>query len=121
MLQMRFKEKLGAGIAMSLGTVPDDEAILNIWDLAEVSITIIAASIPTLRVLFRDMSSSAGDKYYRQAKLEVFPSPRTPRTTAILDSNGKILRVDEVEVKHGQVVADEKQYTEGAFKMKSMR
>ncbi|KAK3395024.1 hypothetical protein B0H63DRAFT_499237 [Podospora didyma] len=87
-LQMQTREKIGVGIAMSCGVLAGimaaiktahltnlatgdsyDAAMLNIWDSAEVSITIIAASIPTLRVLFRDMmlSSSAKRKYYPQA------------------------------------------------------
>ncbi len=83
----------------------DDAAVLNIWDSAEVSVTIIAASIPSLRVFFRDFVSSAGGKYYAQ------PDGGTP-------SNGKIVRVDEIVVKHGGVTDNE---GENTFEMQRVK
>ncbi|KAK3388758.1 hypothetical protein B0T20DRAFT_457333 [Sordaria brevicollis] len=48
-LHMQRKEKIGIGIAMSMGL------LLIIWGAAEVATTICAASIPQLRVLFREV------------------------------------------------------------------
>lgn len=76
-LQMRKKEKLGVGLAMSMGILAGIAALvktvnlnklhygemydtvqLMIWDTAEASVTIVAASIPVLRVLIRDVRST---------------------------------------------------------------
>ncbi|KAH6632708.1 hypothetical protein F5144DRAFT_260347 [Chaetomium tenue] len=76
-LQMKRKEKVGAGLAMSMGIfagataavktskiprllAPDfaEGITLWIWGNAEVCSSIIAASIPMLRVLFRDAKTS---------------------------------------------------------------
>ncbi|KAF6814460.1 hypothetical protein CSOJ01_04011 [Colletotrichum sojae] len=82
-LQMKTQEKIGVGIAMSMGlfagataivkctTIPTllsgdftyDGSDLVIWGTAESGVTIVAASIPVLRVLVRDVASSAR-KYY---------------------------------------------------------
>jgi len=114
---------------MLIRTMLDDAAILNIWDSAEVSVTIIAASIPTLRVLFRDAAASASDRYYGGQSDAQTPSngvsknghffsigARSSRTRALqktstgsdesilspVTANGsKILRVDEYTMKHG--------------------
>ncbi|EAA30421.2 hypothetical protein GE21DRAFT_10579 [Neurospora crassa] len=48
-LHMQRKEKIGIGIAMSMGL------LLIIWGAAEVATTICAASIPQLRVLAREV------------------------------------------------------------------
>ncbi|OLN81960.1 hypothetical protein CCHL11_08634 [Colletotrichum chlorophyti] len=83
-LQMKLGEKIGVGIAMSMGlfagataivkctTIPTllsgdftyDGSDLVIWGTCESSVTIVAASIPVLRVLVRDVASTAR-KYYR--------------------------------------------------------
>ncbi|CAK7213449.1 hypothetical protein SBRCBS47491_001803 [Sporothrix bragantina] len=79
---MQFKEKLGVLVAMSMGIlagivafikcskIPEtassdmfDTAQLMIWDDAEVSVTIIAASIPALRLLIREANLSARQYY----------------------------------------------------------
>lgn len=82
-LQMQKKEKLGIALAMSLGCLAGataimkcvslptlangdftyDGAALVIWGNAEVATTIMAASIPVLRVLFMHVKSSA-ERYY---------------------------------------------------------
>ncbi|KZL85872.1 hypothetical protein CI238_11171 [Colletotrichum incanum] len=82
-LQMKIQEKIGVGIAMSMGlfagataivkctTLPTllsgdftyDGSELAIWGTCESGVTIMAASIPVLRVLVRDVSSTAR-KYY---------------------------------------------------------
>ncbi|KAM7211087.1 hypothetical protein V8F06_013528 [Rhypophila decipiens] len=81
-LQMRLKEKVGVALAMSMGIVAGitglvktskitvmlshdfaDGVDLFIWGNAETTTTIIAASIPILRVLIRDVTHSR--HYYR--------------------------------------------------------
>ncbi|TLD34127.1 hypothetical protein PspLS_00654 [Pyricularia sp. CBS 133598] len=79
-LQMKTKEKFGIALAMSMGIfaaicafikvsfLPTlasrdftyDGVPLVIWGTVEVAVTVIAASIPVLRVLFRDIASSRG-------------------------------------------------------------
>ncbi|TLD17571.1 uncharacterized protein PgNI_00968 [Pyricularia grisea] len=79
-LQMKTREKFGIALAMSMGifaavcafikcafipTLASDDftydgAPLIIWSTVEVAVTVIAASIPVLRVLFRDIASSRG-------------------------------------------------------------
>ncbi|KAK3328721.1 hypothetical protein B0H66DRAFT_578817 [Apodospora peruviana] len=81
-LQMRQKERIGVAVAMSMGIFAGitgivktskiplmlsadfaDGVDLFIWGNAESTITIIAASIPILRVLIRDVTNSR--RYYR--------------------------------------------------------
>ncbi|KAI0015037.1 hypothetical protein F4780DRAFT_784525 [Xylariomycetidae sp. FL0641] len=77
-LQMRRAEKVGVAVAMSCGILAGatafvksayiptlgsmdpihDVAPLEVWGAAEIAVTIIAASIPILRVFVRDVSSS---------------------------------------------------------------
>ncbi|KAK3314506.1 hypothetical protein B0H66DRAFT_314669 [Apodospora peruviana] len=144
-LQMQLKEKLGVGIAMSCGVIAGvmaavktahlinldtgdsyDAAVLNIWDSAEVSVTIIAASIPTLRVLFRDLVNSSGkrNKYYttsdtagsksqgqthsvivksRQHQLKNNMHDGGSDESILNMAQGRIFRTDEIEVKHGDM------------------
>ncbi|KAK3986105.1 hypothetical protein QBC44DRAFT_297666 [Cladorrhinum sp. PSN332] len=82
-LQMRFQEKIGVIVSMSLGvvagvigiykstTIPyvarsadftHGTAIVLIWLVAEVTATILAASIPFYRPLVRRVSSTRGTK-----------------------------------------------------------
>ncbi|KAK1751095.1 hypothetical protein QBC47DRAFT_308354 [Echria macrotheca] len=80
-LRMRRKEKVGAAIAMSMGVMAGIAAIVKtvylptlygndiydsvqlfIWDTVEASVTIVAASIPTLRVLIRDAKKNRSTK-----------------------------------------------------------
>ncbi|KAI1386717.1 uncharacterized protein F4822DRAFT_431585 [Hypoxylon trugodes] len=83
-LQMRRREKLGVAIAMSCGVIAGLTAIMRciylplltlgtfstqgttlvIWYVAESATTIIAASIPVLRALIKEISSSV-DRYTR--------------------------------------------------------
>ncbi|TLS23422.1 uncharacterized protein PpBr36_06133 [Pyricularia pennisetigena] len=85
-LQMKTREKFGIALAMSMGvfaaicaftkcsflptlTSRDftfDGVPLVIWGAVEVAVTVIAASIPVLRVLFRDIASSRG--YFQKEK-----------------------------------------------------
>ncbi|KAI0841234.1 hypothetical protein F5Y06DRAFT_216008 [Hypoxylon sp. FL0890] len=83
-LQMKTREKFGVAIAMSCGVIAGVTAIMRcvylpnlllgsfstqgttlvIWYVAESSVTIIAASIPVLRALIKEISSSI-DRYNR--------------------------------------------------------
>ncbi|KAH8898213.1 hypothetical protein GQ53DRAFT_817506 [Thozetella sp. PMI_491] len=82
-LQMRTREKFGVALAMSMGVFAGATAVIKttaiptlasgdftyfssgliIWGTAESSVTIMAASIPVLRVLFRDIKSISR-RYY---------------------------------------------------------
>ncbi|KAK3985074.1 hypothetical protein QBC44DRAFT_275969 [Cladorrhinum sp. PSN332] len=76
-LQMKTSEKIGVGFAMSMGIFAGATAIIKttmipkmlshdfadgidlwIWNIAEAAVTVVAASIPMLRVLVRDAKSS---------------------------------------------------------------
>ncbi|KAB5582247.1 hypothetical protein GE09DRAFT_262041 [Coniochaeta sp. 2T2.1] len=92
-VQMRPYEKLGIGVAMSCGILAGimaslktatlvnlstgddfDVAILSVWDGSEVAVTIIAACIPTLRVLVRDSMARC--------------SASSPHTSAVFGGKG---------------------------------
>ncbi|KAI0388038.1 hypothetical protein F5Y04DRAFT_274892 [Hypomontagnella monticulosa] len=99
-LQMKTREKLGVAIAMSCGVVAGITAIVRcvylpllkigtfstqgttlvIWYVAESAVTIIAASIPVLRALIKDISSSV-DRYNRSTgnKSGLKSTKNTPR------------------------------------------
>ncbi|EFQ95833.1 hypothetical protein PTT_04703 [Pyrenophora teres f. teres 0-1] len=82
-LQMRFAEKIGVGIAMSLGILAGATAIVRaryveqlqeqdlsyeaynsvIWSAAESAMTIVATSIPILRVFFKQRIKEAITSY----------------------------------------------------------
>ena len=119
-----------------------DAAVLNIWDSAEISVTIIAASVPSLRVFLRDIVSSASGKYYAQPDGGISSNPQSNNyqysvqvrsrnryplgnqnagsDESILDTNvnGKIVRVDEIAVKHGDGTDNE---GENTFEMHSVK
>ncbi|KAK5661067.1 hypothetical protein OQA88_10957 [Cercophora sp. LCS_1] len=141
-LQMRLKEKIGVGVAMSLGTLERagimaliktlhlgnlatgdtyDAAMLNIWDSTEVSVTIIAASIPSLRVYLRDIVSNAAGRYgTHEGPISVHGSKNQQYSVGVrsrarhplekrsnagsddsilgMDASGKIMRVDEIMI-----------------------
>ncbi|KAH9908437.1 hypothetical protein F4778DRAFT_776737 [Xylariomycetidae sp. FL2044] len=79
-LQMKMREKIGVGVAMSLGIFAAATGIARavtlfnlqnqdftynggdivIWSIVEISMTIIAASIPVLRTFLRNAVSSGG-------------------------------------------------------------
>ncbi|GKT44345.1 uncharacterized protein ColSpa_04526 [Colletotrichum spaethianum] len=81
-LQMKLQEKVGVGIAMSMGLFE-----LAIWGTCETGVTIVAASIPVLRVLIRDVATSAR-KYYgssgtRTNKSRFSPGSSLPRSNTV--------------------------------------
>ncbi|KAK0624516.1 hypothetical protein B0T17DRAFT_492545 [Bombardia bombarda] len=108
-LQMRKKEKIGVAVAMSMGIfagvtgfvktskVPlmlsDDFADgvdLFIWGNAESAITIIAASIPILRVLIRDVAQTR--RYHKTGiggKTGMSGSTKLPSTVVTTVSGGR--------------------------------
>ncbi|KAK1753918.1 hypothetical protein QBC47DRAFT_302551 [Echria macrotheca] len=143
-LRMPRKEKLGAGIAMSMGFIAGimatvktsaldkletgdsyDAAHLSMLDSAEIAVTIMAASVPAMRVLFRDFQTSAtkrlhggpGNARHSAIADRQFASSRCTESRSnkgvdddLKDDNsdrdilgcsdGKILRVDEIEVEY---------------------
>ncbi|KAM0277437.1 hypothetical protein ACHAQH_005801 [Verticillium albo-atrum] len=130
-LQMKKYEKIGVAVAMSLGLVagivgaikvvsamsitagpdiPYRLSMLFIWGQAEPNVTIIATTIPVLRVLFRDMhrskyanaggasgpdgASSSGGGYLRSNGASRFP-PSTLRGCTLADEGSKVRDDDE--------------------------
>ncbi|USP80353.1 hypothetical protein yc1106_07627 [Curvularia clavata] len=87
-LQMRTAEKLGVGVAMSLGVLAGVTAILRgryveqltkqdisydatksvIWSSAEAAMTIVATSIPVLRVFFKQAVNTAMASYQNSSR-----------------------------------------------------
>ncbi|KAK4443775.1 hypothetical protein QBC34DRAFT_199162 [Podospora aff. communis PSN243] len=85
-LQMKRKEKVGVALAMSMGIFGGATAVMKtieipllanpdftyvsapliIWGAAESGVTIMAASIPVLRTLFRDLNTISR-KYYNNS------------------------------------------------------
>ncbi|KAH6974187.1 hypothetical protein BKA56DRAFT_490455 [Ilyonectria sp. MPI-CAGE-AT-0026] len=99
-LQMAMREKLGVGLAMSMGIFAGITAIiktknltlllesdfyksvqLTIWDTAESSVTIMAASIPVLRVLIREAKSSARKYYHAEDEHNTYHTQIVSRRT----------------------------------------
>ena len=109
-----------------LTLITDDAAALTTFDTAEVSVTIMAASIPAMRVLFRDLRSSArryyngsydqsgtattnperrygGHSHSTQIKSQARDLKDDSSDKEILSpsaGSSKILRVDEVEIEY---------------------
>ncbi|KAH9907833.1 hypothetical protein F4778DRAFT_797913 [Xylariomycetidae sp. FL2044] len=113
-LQMKRREKVGVAVAMSMGLFAGATAIMKcvaletlasadffydgsqlvIWASAEVATTIMAASIPVLRVLAREFKSSAGRYYNHSSSAEGTRKTRagkltTATNTAIVTSTGR--------------------------------
>ncbi|KAE9366583.1 hypothetical protein N431DRAFT_495054 [Stipitochalara longipes BDJ] len=58
-LQLKRVEKVGIAVAMSMGVLILVNAVdLVMWDITEASVTMIAACIPVLRVLLREVRAS---------------------------------------------------------------
>ncbi|KAK4447208.1 hypothetical protein QBC34DRAFT_496314 [Podospora aff. communis PSN243] len=89
-ITLRTREKVGVLVAMSMGAVAGavgivkciklpflgagdsyDEVDLFVWDVAESTVTIMAACIPTLRVFLREKTSS-GPSNERSTRLSQF-------------------------------------------------
>lgn len=99
-LQMKTPEKIGVGLAMSMGIFAGITAIIKttmipkmlsndfadgidlwIWNIAEPAVTVVAASIPMLRVLARDAKSSRN--YHSGYKKETGVSNNRSRIVTI--------------------------------------
>ena len=61
-------------------TVLDRSTGLTIWGTAESAVTIMAASIPVLRVLFRDLKSSTSRRYYGTNESDGTKNSRSSRS-----------------------------------------
>ncbi|KAK5655071.1 hypothetical protein OQA88_5970 [Cercophora sp. LCS_1] len=125
-LQMQKKEKLGIAIAMSLGCLAGataimkcvslptmangdftyDGAALVIWGNAEVATTIMAASIPVLRVLFIHVKTSA-ERYYGSSdqRTGLGSSMRSKHHTVITANDRKN---DERRAKSNMAMGDDR-------------
>ncbi|KAK6088636.1 hypothetical protein SCUP234_00516 [Seiridium cupressi] len=142
-LQMKRREKFGVAVAMSMGVFAAvtgiikcvklqalasadffyDGGDLSIWSMAEIHTTIMAASIPVLRALGREITSSAG-RYYAQSHDRTRRYTRTGDNTVTITSSkrppanyqshdgasdksilhggiGKIMQVNEIQIKYG--------------------
>ncbi|KAF3033924.1 hypothetical protein E8E11_001640 [Didymella keratinophila] len=135
-LQMRTREKIGVGIAMSMGILAGVCAIVKgvyivqlrqadfsyhgkdvtIWTAVETAVAIIGASIPVLRVFFREKVSS----YSNPRGRSIAPSTlkRIPTTTATArrsialnhmapskDKEGVWTRIEPIDERTGDVDA----------------
>ncbi|KAL2150939.1 hypothetical protein VTH82DRAFT_6037 [Thermothelomyces myriococcoides] len=110
-VHMHKKEKIGVGIAMSMGILAGitglvkvsmiprmlsddfaDGVELWLWGNAETTVTIIAASIPMLRVMLRDATNSrrayGSTDYYKDNGLEL----RQPNTRVVTITSGAATR-----------------------------
>ncbi|SPO04562.1 uncharacterized protein DNG_07247 [Cephalotrichum gorgonifer] len=104
-VQMKTKEKLGIVIAMSMGILagivaivktvklpklgsPDiyNAADLVIWDITEATVTMIAACIPVLRILVRDLRSTVRYGSDNRMELQNVDTSRRWRATVTVDS-----------------------------------
>ncbi|VUC25086.1 unnamed protein product [Clonostachys rosea] len=104
-LTMRRREKLGVALAMSLGAIagicaivkavlvvnmtsPDityDRVDLTIWTLTEPAASIMAVSIPVLRMLYRELKSSQRSYFRNKSQT----NPQEPGTTTEPGSKSK--------------------------------
>ncbi|KAK9420247.1 hypothetical protein SUNI508_06516 [Seiridium unicorne] len=153
-LQMKRREKFGVAVAMSMGVFAAvtgiikcvklqalasanffyDGGDLSIWSMAEIHTTIMAASIPVLRALGREITSSAS-RYYAQSHDRTRRYTRTGDNTVTITSSkrpptnyqshdgasdksilhggiGKIMQVNEIQIKYG-----DKSDNEGAYEL----
>ncbi|KAI0889261.1 uncharacterized protein GGS22DRAFT_153529 [Annulohypoxylon maeteangense] len=111
-LQMRTRERFGVAIAMSCGAIAGVTAIMRcvylpllakgtfstqgttlvIWYVAESSVTIIAASIPVLRALIKEISSSI-DRYGRSTANKSGMKSQTRSTPRVLHPSNIVTTV----------------------------
>ncbi|KAJ4387463.1 hypothetical protein N0V93_008055 [Gnomoniopsis smithogilvyi] len=108
-LQMKTKEKVGVALAMSLGvfagitsifktlTIPTLESAdfpfnicdLIVWGAAESAVTIIAVSIPVLRILVKEVKMTIRQKYYGGTTDDTFQTQKgIVRTRTFIVSSG---------------------------------
>ncbi|KAK8068318.1 hypothetical protein PG996_007430 [Apiospora saccharicola] len=76
-MTMPLREKIGVTVAMSMVSRVD----LTIWTLAEPAVTIMAASLPVLRMLYREFRSSQRSYYNNDASKYGRTNDRTGNQT----------------------------------------
>ncbi|OTA54964.1 hypothetical protein K449DRAFT_416906 [Hypoxylon sp. EC38] len=116
-LQMRASEKIGISVAMSMGVCAgitsiikctkfsvlksdkfaDDVFELSIWSIAEISTTMMAASIPVLRALVREATGTSGRfgcpiTYIRDRSRDVASRIRSNHASLAAPRGSKTLR-----------------------------
>jgi hypothetical protein len=69
----------------------DYAGLVHIWSGSETAVTIVAASIPFLRVLVRNISRKATKKYYRNAgnELDVMSANNSTKVRTVTVARGK--------------------------------
>ncbi|KAM0270241.1 hypothetical protein ACHAQH_009511 [Verticillium albo-atrum] len=125
-LQLNAKEKLGVGIAMSLGifagviafvkcsVLPSvgganfnyDGSLVIIWVEVENVVAIIAASIPVLRVFFKDLKSSARG-YYAYGTDDNTKRSQVGNNTVVVTANRTVNRRGSVSKHMGESGLDD--------------
>ncbi|KAG9187520.1 hypothetical protein G6011_05391 [Alternaria panax] len=115
-LQMRFAEKIGVGIAMSLGLLAGATAIVRaryvellqtqdlsyeaynsvIWSTAETAMTIVATSIPILRVFFKQAVNEAMSNYHNSSSRSKTKSTASGSTPSNPSNNASSLAHDNI-------------------------
>lgn len=93
-------------------TETDDTLPLFVWDTVEAAITIVAASIPVLRVLVRDVrtkSKMTAGSGFVSAGYELSGhrrvrggSEKSMLDVTVVEENGAILRTDTFSVAHSR-------------------
>ncbi|KAI3531146.1 hypothetical protein CSPX01_14363 [Colletotrichum filicis] len=77
-LGLKRHEKIGVAVAMSHGVIAGSSISALIWGQAEINVTIVASSIPVLRVLFTEMyATSRSDErngYLKSDGQSAFPT-----------------------------------------------
>lgn len=106
-MSMRRRERLGVTIAMSLGAIAGATAIvkavlvvnmkstdftfarvdLTIWTLAEPAVSIMAISIPVLRMLYRELKTSSRSYFRNRSQTNPADAPTGSRITEPSASN----------------------------------
>lgn len=76
----------GDFMANNSSHVLDDAADLVIWDITEATVTMIAACIPVLRILVRDLRSTVQYGSDNRMELQNVDTGHRWRTTVIVDS-----------------------------------
>ncbi|KAK0717511.1 hypothetical protein B0T26DRAFT_710099 [Lasiosphaeria miniovina] len=107
-LQMKRREKVGVALAMSMGIFAGATAVVKttviptlaspdftyvsapliLWGAAESAVTIMAASIPVLRTLFRDLQTLSRRLYVSESKNDTQISKISPKQNTVVISGG---------------------------------
>lgn len=127
-LQMKPKEKVGVAIAMSCGVfagitaiiktthIPKmasddvyDGVVLFVWGNAESCVTIIAASIPILRVFARELKTSTRRYYATSGERDYATgTKRTRNNTVVTATKSRLARDKSEEWSDSKSILDER-------------